>query len=115
MKTMAMPNRSAAAITSWSFTEPPGWMTAVAPAAATASSPSGNGKECIGSGDGAFERQHGFLCAEAGGIYAAHLACAHAHSLPVSCVYDGVGFNVLAHAPGKDAGCEVLLPWADAR
>ena len=40
-----MPCSSAAAITSASRTDPPGWTTAVAPAAATASSPSRNGKK----------------------------------------------------------------------
>src|SRR5436189_44153 len=41
---MARPCSSAAAITSASFTDPPGCTTAVAPAAATASRPSRNGK-----------------------------------------------------------------------
>jgi hypothetical protein len=44
VKTIASPSLSAAAITSSSRTEPPGWITAVAPASATASSPSGKGK-----------------------------------------------------------------------
>ena len=44
VKTMARPRRSAAAITSGSFTEPPGWITAVAPALAASSTPSGKGK-----------------------------------------------------------------------
>ncbi len=44
VKTIAMPCSSAAAMTSASRTDPPGWTTAVAPAAATASSPSRNGK-----------------------------------------------------------------------
>jgi hypothetical protein len=44
VKTMAMPRRSAAAITSGSRTEPPGWITAVAPAFAASSTPSANGK-----------------------------------------------------------------------
>ena len=39
-----MPAASAAAITSASRIEPPGWITAVAPAATAASSPSANGK-----------------------------------------------------------------------
>ena len=41
---MAMPYSFAASITSWSRTEPPGWITAVAPASAAASRPSRNGK-----------------------------------------------------------------------
>ena len=44
VKTMAMPARSAASITSWSRTEPPGWMTAVAPASIAVTRPSANGK-----------------------------------------------------------------------
>src|SRR3989454_545631 len=41
---MAMPAASAAATTSASFIEPPGWITAVTPARAPNSRPSGNGK-----------------------------------------------------------------------
>jgi hypothetical protein len=43
--TMARPFSSAAAITSSSRTEPPGWITAVAPASAAESSPSAKGKK----------------------------------------------------------------------
>ena len=46
VKTMAMPASSAAAITSSSRIEPPGWMTAVAPFAATADRrPSAKGRK----------------------------------------------------------------------
>ena len=41
---MVMPCSSAAAITSASLTEPPGWMAALAPASAAAIKPSGKGK-----------------------------------------------------------------------
>src|SRR5260221_110646 len=41
---MASPAASAAAMTLSSFNDPPGWITAIAPASAAASSPSGNGK-----------------------------------------------------------------------
>src|SRR3954452_16195281 len=44
VNTIASPCSSAAAITSASRTDPPGWTTAVAPARATASRPSRNGK-----------------------------------------------------------------------
>src|SRR2546429_596424 len=44
VNTMARPRRSAAAITSGSRTDPPGWTTAVAPALAASSTPSGKGK-----------------------------------------------------------------------
>ncbi len=42
---MASPASSAAAMTSSSRTEPPGWITAVAPASAAGSRPSGKGKK----------------------------------------------------------------------
>src|SRR5918998_1206055 len=45
VKIIARPASSAAAITSASRIEPPGWMTAVAPASAAASRPSANGKK----------------------------------------------------------------------
>ncbi|MDZ7631167.1 MAG: hypothetical protein U5K74_07425 [Gemmatimonadaceae bacterium] len=45
MKTIAIPCSSAAAITSASRTEPPGWTIAVTPAAAAWSTPSRNGKK----------------------------------------------------------------------
>ena len=44
MKTIARPAASAAAMTSSSRIEPPGWITALAPASAAASRPSANGK-----------------------------------------------------------------------
>ena len=43
--TTAMPASSAAAITSASRTDPPGWTTAATPASASTSRPSGNGKK----------------------------------------------------------------------
>ena len=43
VNTIAMPAASAAAMTSASRREPPGWIAAVAPAAIAASSPSANG------------------------------------------------------------------------
>ena len=58
---MAMPWASAASITSLSRTDPPGWITAVAPASMQASMPSANGKnasdattEPLVSGSGSF-------------------------------------------------------------
>ena len=45
VKTMAMPASSAAAITSSSRIEPPGWMTAVAPAATADRRPSAKGRK----------------------------------------------------------------------
>ena len=51
VKTMANPASSAASITFWSFIEPPGWITAVAPASATVSKPSGKGKKASEAAD----------------------------------------------------------------
>ena len=51
VKTMARPASSAASITLWSFTEPPGWITAVAPASATTINPSGKGKKASDAAD----------------------------------------------------------------
>jgi len=45
VNTIAMPAASAAAMTSLSRIDPPGWMTEVTPASAAASSPSANGKK----------------------------------------------------------------------
>ena len=45
VKTIARFSRSAAAMTSSSRTDPPGWMIAVAPFRAASSTPSGNGKK----------------------------------------------------------------------
>ena len=64
---------------------PPGWMTAVAPAWATTSRPSGNGKKASEAATeperGAGRRFHG---AEAGGVDAGHLAGADADGLAVA-------------------------------
>src|SRR5438093_656099 len=65
--TMAMPAASAAAVTSGSFIEPPGWMTAVTPARMPSSSPSGNGKlerfvHKLGRDDDVRDDLHDLLC-----------------------------------------------------
>ncbi len=59
VKTMARPASSAAAITSSSRIEPPGWITAVAPASAITCSPSANGKK---ASDAATEPLRQRLC-----------------------------------------------------
>ena len=68
VNTIAMPWASAASITSLSRTEPPGWMTAVAPASMQASMPSANGKnasdataEPLVSGSGKLQFARGIL------------------------------------------------------
>src|SRR5580698_7140773 len=62
----------------------------------------------VGGDDGAFEREHGFLRAEAGGIHPAHLAGADADGLAIACVDDGVGLDVLANTPGKNQAAEIF-------
>ena len=66
----------------------------------------GEREEGVGGGDGAFEREDGFHGAEAGGVDAAHLAGADADGLAVARVDDGVGFDVLADAPGEEQAAE---------
>ncbi len=106
-------------MTSASRTEPPGWMTAVAPASATTSRPSGKGKKASEAATDAGERKGGLHGAEAGGVDAAHLAGADADGLAEAGVGagvdDGVGLDVLADAPGEEEGCGVRRRWADAR
>ncbi len=66
----------------------------------------GEGKESIGGGDGALERQHSLLRAEARGIDAAHLTGAHSHGLAIACIDDGVRLDVLADTPGEDQAAQ---------
>ncbi len=85
---MAMPALSAAAMTSLSRIEPPGWITAVAPAAMIASSPSANGKNASDAATLPWvrlpaPRRPGRRLAlpggDAGGVDPAHLPGADAH------------------------------------
>jgi len=69
----------------------------------------GKGKEGVGGGDAALEWQHTFHGAEARGVDAAHLACAHADGLAVARVDDGVRLDVLDHFPGKEQGIELVF------
>ena len=95
VKTMAMPRWSAAAITSGSLTEPPGWMTAVAPAATTVSSPSGKGKKASEATTQPGSGKVAFIAPNLGRVDAAHLACAYANGLAVACVDNGVRRDML--------------------
>src|ERR1700739_644447 len=63
-------------------------------------------EEGVGGSDGAFKGEHGFLCAEAGGVYAAHLDGTDAEGLSVTRGNCGGRFDVLADAPGKDETAE---------
>ena len=108
---MAMPCSSAAAITSSSRIEPPGWITAVAPASAAASRPSANGKKASeatteplvsGSARPAASRGLRRLAGgDARGIDAAHLAGADADRGAVLGIDDGVRLHVLGDPEGE--------------
>jgi hypothetical protein len=63
-------------------------------------------EEGIGCGDGALKREDRFLRSELRGVDTAHLAGAYANGLAVAGVDDGIGFDVLADAPGEDEGAE---------
>src|SRR3989304_642189 len=80
VKTIAIPCCSAAAMTSGSRSEPPGWMQAVAPASATTSRPSLNGKKA-----------------------------SDAQTVPLGGrgEDDGVGLDMLGHAPGEAQGLKL--------
>ena len=112
VKTMARPASSAAAITSSSRSDPPGWITAVAPASAAASSPSAKGKKaseattepCVSgvSRPAAFAASAALIAAILAEFDAAHLAGADADRGAVLGVDDGVRLHVLGDAEGED-------------
>src|SRR5580698_5545211 len=62
----------------------------------------GEREERVGCSDRSDERQNGLLRAELCRVDAAHLAGADAGGLAVAGVDDGIGFNVLANAPGEE-------------
>ena len=97
-----MPCSSAAAITSASRMLPPGWMIAVAPAAATTSTPSRNGKNASeATTEPASESPAlaALMDGDARRVDAAHLARAHAERPAVAAEYDGVRLDEFGHAP----------------
>ena len=108
VKTMARPRSSAAAITSSSRIEPPGWMTAVAPASAAAIKPSAKGKNAseatteplarLSLRPAAFAASCAFQAAMRAEFDAAHLAGADADGGAVLGVDDGVRLDVLGDA-----------------
>ncbi len=111
VKTMAMPCSSAAAITSSSRIDPPGWITAVAPAATADSKPSAKGKNASEATTEPLVKRRRVSCrfgsilglarCNAGAVDAAHLPGADANSRAILDVDDGIGFHVLGDAEGK--------------
>ena len=111
VKTMARPFSSAAAITSSSRMEPPGWITAVAPASAAASRPSANGKKASeatteprvsgSAAPAALAASARLERGDAGAVDAAHLARADADRGAVLGVDDGVRLDVLGDPEGE--------------
>ena len=111
VKTIARPASSAAAMTSSSRIEPPGWMIAVAPASAAARSPSAKGKN---ASDATTEpiaglcaapmsppMRPGFQGGDGRAVDAAHLPGADANGRTVLGVNDRIGFDVLRDGPSK--------------
>ena len=111
VNTIAMPCSSAALITSSSRIEPPGWITAVAPASIATSSPSANGKnaseattEPLVSGADSFSSfaaSSALRAAMRAAVDAAHLAGADADGGAVLGIDDGVRLHVLGDAEGE--------------
>ena len=97
---MARPRSSAAAITSASLTDPPGCTTAVAPASATASRPSRNGKNASDATTLPFERSRRRLHhRDLDRVDAAHLPGADRQRPVRAGEDDRVRLHVRAHAP----------------
>ena len=119
VNSIARPASSAAAITSSSRIDPPGWITAVAPASTAASRPSANGKkasdataEPIVRGSGqpfVFGRFRRLGRGDPRAVAAVHLARADAGRGAVLGIDDGVRFDVLGDGPGEQAVGELLL------
>ena len=111
VNTMAMPASSAALITSSSRIEPPGWITAVAPASIATSKPSANGKnaseattEPLVSGSASplpCAASSALRAAMRAAVDAAHLAGADADGGAILGVDDGVRLHVLGDAEGE--------------
>ena len=119
VKTIARPASSAAAITSSSRIEPPGWITAVAPASTAASRPSAKGKkasEATAEPIVRGSRPAGFLGrvlrlpgGDAGGFEPVHLAGADPGGGAVLGIDDGVRLDVLGDRPGEQAVGQLAL------
>ena len=105
---MATPRSSAAAITSSSRIEPPGWITAVAPASIAGHQAVGEREEGVGgateplasgsASPAASAASAALQRGDARGVDAAHLAGADADGRAVLGVDDGVRLDVLGDA-----------------
>ena len=84
-----------------SRTEPPGWMTAAAPALAATSTPSRNGKNASEATHRARQRRARLRHRDAHRVDARHLAGADAQRAAAGGEHDGVRLDVLADAPGE--------------
>ena len=119
VKTIASPASSAAAITSSSRIEPPGWITAVAPASAAASRPSAKGKKASDATAEPIVRGSAQPLASAASsrpdrgdaraVAPVHLAGADAGGDAVLRIDDRVRLDVLGDGPGEQAVGEFLL------
>ena len=119
VKTIASPASSAAAITSSSRIEPPGWITAVAPASTAASRPSAKGKNASeataqptvrGSAQPDVSAASvAFIAAMRDGFAPVHLARADPGGGAVLGIDDRVRLDVLGDRPGEQAVVQFLL------
>jgi hypothetical protein len=104
VNTIVSPCSLAAAITSSSRIEPPGWMTALAPAAARTSIPSRNGKKASEATHRAGQVEAGALRlagGNSGRVDAAHLAGTNAQGHAAATEDDGIGLDELGDAIGE--------------
>ncbi len=107
--TMASPASSAAAITSPSFTEPPGWTTAVTPAAGQDEQTVGEGEERITRSRSPLRFLPGLAHGDLGCDHSGLLARTDPDRLPVGHDGDGVGRGAPADTPGQHQVAPFLL------
>ena len=111
VKTMAIPAASAAAMTSSSRMEPPGWIQAEAPASMADWRPSAKGNMASDATTEPFSSRpasRAFPNGDPGGIDTAHLSGSDAKGAVGMGIDDGVGFDVFDDAPSEDAGPDFL-------
>ncbi len=98
-------------MTSSSRIEPPGWITAVAPASASTSRPSRNGKKASEATTEPFSDRPALVGLDAGDlgrVDAAHLAGADAQGHAAAAEDDGVGLDELGDAFGEEQVFDLL-------